>query len=218
MDICQRIFYRILTLLGRLRAGTHYLDHTMFIAMGIMVASTVLGLSRVFALYRNYHAPIDLMMEFNRFKTTTEYRHDLTYNVCIGKEWHRFPSSFFFPSANFHLRFLKSEFRGLLPKYYDESVNGTQIEHSYFNDRNQEDERMYFPYENCHFLIDFDDGKYTTLEPAYSHRLKDWQIIKSLPFLIQERSHRFFRAFYIPFLTDEYISYGNFNLLKSLRI
>lgn len=36
--------------------------------------------------------------------------------VCVGKEWHRFQSSFFFPSNNFKLAFLKSEFRGQLPK------------------------------------------------------------------------------------------------------
>lgn len=220
VDICQRVYYRVLTFFGKLRTaalGSHYLDHTMLIAMTIMVVSTILGLSRVFALYRNYHASMDLMMEFNRFKSTSEYRQDRLYNVCIGKEWHRYPSSFFLPSLNFRLRFLKSEFSGMLPMYFAEGENSTKLEHSYFNDRNQEDERIYFPYENCNFLIDFDDGKYSDLQPAYSRRTEEWQILKSLPFLVQNRSHRLFRAFYIPFLTDEYISYGSFNLLQRIK-
>lgn len=218
VDICQRVFYRLLTLFRKLRTasatGAHYLDHSMFIATGIIVVSTVMGLSRAFALYRNYHAPMDLMMEFNRFKVAPDYRPDRLYNVCIGKDWHRFPSSFLLPSTNFRVRFLKSEFRGMLPMYFAESPNATQLVHSYFNDRNEEDKRMYFPYEHCQFLIDFDSGNYSRLEPAYSQRTSEWQLLKSLPFLVQDRSNRFFRSFYVPFLSDEYVTYGNFNLLK----
>ena len=39
-----------------------------------------------------------------------------TTQVCVGKEWHRFPSSFFLPDNSFRLAFLRSEFRGQLPK------------------------------------------------------------------------------------------------------
>ncbi|XP_030374057.1 alpha-1,2-mannosyltransferase ALG9 [Scaptodrosophila lebanonensis] len=218
VDVYQRIFFRFKSLVFKVKAGAHYLDHSMFIAIVVMVASTLMGLSRVFALYRNYHAPMDLMMELNQFKTTPQYRADEIYNVCIGKDWYRYPGSFFLPAPNFRLRFLKSEFRGMLPAYYSDGPNATQIVHPYFNDMNQEDERMYFNYEQCHFLVDFDDGKYTSLEPNYSKRTKDWTILKSLPFLIQEKSHKFLRSFYIPFLTDHHTKYGNFNLLKRKKI
>ena len=56
--------------------------------------------------------------------------------VCVGDEWHRFPSSFFLPSPGYRLAFLKSGFTGLLPRafsfeevgsswcsYYDFGVN-----------------------------------------------------------------------------------------------
>uniref|UniRef100_A0A1I8NY71 Mannosyltransferase n=1 Tax=Stomoxys calcitrans TaxID=35570 RepID=A0A1I8NY71_STOCA len=221
VDVFQRIFFRLKTLIVSMKngsSGPHYLDHTMFIAILIMILSTLTGLSRVFALYRNYHAPMDLMMELTQFKASPQYRADQIYNVCIGKDWYRYPGSFFFPAQNFRLRFLKSEFKGMLPAYYADGENATQIAHPYFNDMNKEDERMYFPYDDCHFLIDFDEGKYTDLEPSYSKRTKDWTIMKSLPFLIQEKSHRFYRAFYIPFITDNYTSYGNFNLLKRKKI
>ncbi|XP_067647618.1 alpha-1,2-mannosyltransferase ALG9 isoform X2 [Eurosta solidaginis] len=216
VDILQRIFYRLKTLLfpSRTTVGSHYLDHTMFIAIFVMLISTLLGLSRVFALYRNYHAPMDVIMELNQFTTTPQYRNDQIYNVCIGKDWYRYPSSFFLPTKNFRLRFLKSEFRGMLPVYYAECENATQLVHPYFNDMNQEDERTYFNYNNCDFLIYFDEGVYTDLEPNYANFTKEWTTMKTLPFLIQHKSHKLFRAFYIPFLTDNYTTYGNFHLLK----
>lgn len=39
--------------------------------------------------------------------------------VCVGSEWHRFPSSFFLPSAQYKLQFVKSGFTGLLPRAFD---------------------------------------------------------------------------------------------------
>jgi alpha-1,2-mannosyltransferase len=44
-----------------------------------------------------YHAPLDLFMELNNLTTERKLPSDQTINVCIGKEWYRFPSSFFLP-------------------------------------------------------------------------------------------------------------------------
>ncbi|XP_011188057.2 alpha-1,2-mannosyltransferase ALG9 [Zeugodacus cucurbitae] len=219
VDVLQRLFFRIKSLIlkSKIAVGSHYLDHTMFIAISVMILSTLFGLSRVFSLYRNYHAPMDIFMELNQFATSQEYQDDRIYNVCIGKDWHRYPGSFFLPPNNFRLRFLKSEFRGMLPVYYADGENATQVLHPYFNDMNKEDERTYFNYNSCDFLIYFDEGKYTDLEPNYSRFTKDWTAYKTLPFLIQENSHKLFRAFYIPFLTDSYTTYGDFKLLKRKR-
>ena len=41
---------------------------------------------------------------------------DREVNVCVGKEWYRFGSSFFLPSERVHLQFIKSGFDGLLPQ------------------------------------------------------------------------------------------------------
>lgn len=214
VDIFQRIFFRLKTIFTKLTSGAHYLDHTTFIPLLFMLVSILLSFSRIFALYRNYHAPMDILIELNQFKNTPDFNADKIYNVCVGKDWYRFPGSFFFPSKNFRIRFLQSEFKGILPAYYEGLENATTIPHSYFNDMNQESLHMYFDYNKCHFLIDLDDGKYSELQPNYSAKLKEWSIFKSLPFLIQEKSHRLLRAFYIPFLSDSHITYGNFNLLR----
>lgn len=51
----------------------------------------------------------------------------MVIHICIGKEWYRFPSSFFLPSGIKNsknqvliaeLDFIESEFAGLLPKPY----------------------------------------------------------------------------------------------------
>ena len=64
-------------------------------------------------------------------------------NVCIGKEWHRFPSSFFLPDNRWFLRFVQSDFKGQLPKYYSPFENATSISPTNMNDMNQEEMDRY---------------------------------------------------------------------------
>lgn len=219
MDTIQKLYFRLKCGIVEVAAGTHYLDHTAGISAMAMILTTLLGLSKICSLYNNYHAPLDLMMELNTFYHLPENQAatNQTYNVCVGKDWHRFPNSFFLPSEQFRIRFLKSEFKGILPAYFDESSeNGAATVHSYFNDLNQENASMYFDYADCDFLLDLNTGRYTDLEPNYAARTDEWQVLKSLPFLNAERSHRFFRSFYIPFITDKYVEYVDFNLLQRI--
>lgn len=44
-------------------------------------------------------------------------------NVCLGKDWYRFPSSYFLPSG-MRVKFLKSAFDGLLPGQFTEAKTG----------------------------------------------------------------------------------------------
>lgn len=64
--------------------------------------------------------------------------------LCVGKEWHRFPSHFFLP-PNVRVGFLRSDFRGLLPKYYEGAphAGGTRVIPSGMNDLNREDPTRY---------------------------------------------------------------------------
>ena len=63
--------------------------------------------------------------------------------LCVGKEWYRFPSHFFLPS-NVRVAFLKSDFAGLLPKYYEGPPTvGTRVHPSGMNDLNLEDPSRY---------------------------------------------------------------------------
>ncbi|KAF2898396.1 hypothetical protein ILUMI_07779 [Ignelater luminosus] len=225
VDILQKLWFRVLCFLKtqpvkmlRLSHGPHYLDSTLFIMIGTIVISALLGVSRIFALYRNYHAPLDLMMELNRFPAEGKLNTNNPVNVCFGKDWYRYPSSFFLPSSNWNVRFIQSEFKGILPAPYSEFENGTTIIHKHFNDKNQEEVSLYFDINKCHFLLDLDLNKETELEPIYSKKTDKWTIVKSLPFLNAEKSSTVFRAFYVPFLSDMYVKYGNFSLLQTHKL
>ncbi|GAB0092917.1 Mannosyltransferase [Sergentomyia squamirostris] len=218
LDVIQKVYFRIKGLLKGFRPGSHYWDESTLVA-GIFIAiATLLGVSRIFALYRNYHAPINLMIEFNNLAKDKTLQVEGNVNVCFGKDWYRFPGSFFLPPSNYRVRFIESDFHGMLPAYFDERGNGTSIIHPYFNDRNEGDDFMLFNYTKCHFLIDLDVGRYSDLEPNYAERDKEWTVLHTLPFVNAERSHSLFRAFYIPYFTESYVEFGSMNLLKRKKL
>jgi alpha-1,2-mannosyltransferase len=68
--------------------------------------------------------------------------------ICLGKEWYRFPSSYFLPAQS-RVRFIKSEFSGLLPGAFSESnigfgfYPGSWLIPSGMNDENKEDLSKY---------------------------------------------------------------------------
>ena len=82
-------------------------------------------------------------------------------NLCYGKEWHRFPSSFFLPNDKYvyidiiktytlesllfrwNMKFIKSEFKGQLPNYYSTLSNGSKISPDHMNDMNIEEPTRY---------------------------------------------------------------------------
>ncbi|PVV02128.1 hypothetical protein BB560_003425, partial [Smittium megazygosporum] len=123
--------------------------------------SAILGLSRSFALYRNYKSeieiykflPFDSTADLNSFmlnsqrndkemmnsiKTSEYYSFDAKRTVCIGKDWYRFPSQFHLP-LEYKLVFLRSRFDGLLPgDFLPVEKSGSVIESTsaYVNDTN----------------------------------------------------------------------------------
>lgn len=49
-------------------------------------------------LKTGYYAPMEIMMETNKLGIEGLVSKDVNINFCVGKEWYRFPNSFFFPS------------------------------------------------------------------------------------------------------------------------
>lgn len=222
IDTIQKLFYRLKSHVKRLPNGSHYIDHTTWLAIIALILSSGLGLSRITSLYFNYHAPMDLMIDLNH--NLIDGNEPITetpgriQNVCMGKDWYRFPGSFFLPSAEFRIHFIKSEFGGILPAYFAEGDNGTTIVHDYFNDLNRENPKMYSNYSECHFMFDLEvSGSGSKLEPNYVQRVNDWLVAKHVPFLDAEHSRGIYRSFYIPFISDKYLQYAHFNLLKSKK-
>ncbi|KAF7281365.1 hypothetical protein GWI33_004848 [Rhynchophorus ferrugineus] len=217
VDIIQKLLFRCWNLIKKMPYGTHYLDKTMFVMVASMGIALILGVSRIVALYKNYHAPLDLMMELNRYPLEVNVPEHSQIHVCFGKEWHRYPSSFFLPNKKWNIHFIKSEFDGMLPAPYSSLPNATKIIHGHFNDQNREEPSLYFNVSDCHFLLDLDLGKESDLEPNYTKRTNQWRVVASYKFLNAEESNKFARAFYIPFFSDKHLVFGNFTLMQSIK-
>jgi alpha-1,2-mannosyltransferase len=98
----------------------------------IIALHAIISLARVLAQLRAFSAPMLVYGELNGYST-----------VCLGKEWYRFPSSFFIPE-NSEAMFVKSTFDGLLPGRFPASGNlgersGTWQIPTGMNDRNLEE-------------------------------------------------------------------------------
>uniref|UniRef100_A0A8C2GPT1 Mannosyltransferase n=1 Tax=Cyprinus carpio TaxID=7962 RepID=A0A8C2GPT1_CYPCA len=197
----------------------HYTISSNWLALGSVLLFGVLSLSRSVALFRGYHAPLDLYPEFHRIAkdpaihTVPEGR---LVNVCVGKEWYRFPSSFLLPN-NWHLQFIQSEFRGQLPKPYSMGPDATWIIPSDMNDQNLEEPSRYVELKRCHYLVDLATETEAPREPRYATNKEEWSIIAEKPFLDTTRSSRLLRAFFIPFLSEQYTTYIRYVILKPRR-
>lgn len=142
-------------------------------------------------------------------------------NVCYGKEWYRYPSSFFLPSTQrYRMRFIKSDFRGQLPKLFEseDSKYGrlkTRIIHEDFNDMNKEETSRYVKPEQCHYLIDSSVANISENEPDYSKNTKDWTILTSHKMLDLNNSPVIIRSFYLPYISEKQNSYTVYQLLRN---
>lgn len=197
----------------------HYTVSSNWLALSAVVVFAVLSLSRSVALFRGYHAPLDLYPEFYRIAkdpTLHSVPEGRPVSICVGKEWYRFPSSFLIP-RNWQLHFIQSEFKGQLPQPYSSGPLATQIIPANMNDQNLEEPSRYVDLRQCHYLVDLDTDEETPLEPRYSSNKEEWNIIAYKPFLLASRSSPIFRAFYIPFISEHHTTYRRYVILKPRR-
>ena len=108
-------------------------------ALTTAILSLEVGLLRTIGTVTAYRAPLQV---YQALEATGMARAGDT--VCLGKEWYRFPSSYFLPSGT-RAKFVKSEFSGLLPGEFNEAKTGfgffagTWLLPPGMNDRNEED-------------------------------------------------------------------------------
>uniref|UniRef100_A0A1I8EBT8 Mannosyltransferase n=1 Tax=Wuchereria bancrofti TaxID=6293 RepID=A0A1I8EBT8_WUCBA len=204
--------------------------------IGWLMIFSVMSVSRSAALYRNFFSPMELykvldehMLNYtNHNELCSAENNSMVIRICIGKEWYRFPSSFFLPSGIKNnknqvlvaeLNFIKSEFTGLLPKPY---VKGflpevTRVIPTDMNDLNREEISRYIDIGQCDFLIDLETLDTTLLEPNYVEQANIWRSVVKKKFLLSSYSHPVYRSFYIPFITGSNNVYGNYHLLERIH-
>lgn len=213
------VVYRIGRFFSHARAVGNGL--TQLIVVGILGVYSLLSASRVVSNVVNFSAPLRVYQHLYANVLPNPHAAMLldapnaatpTVNLCLVKEWYRFPTSFFIPSNSTKVQFVKSSFSGLLPKPFEEHENGTSIIPGAMNDQNREEPSRYVPIESCDYVVDLNlPGQQETKfweEPA------TWELVHSEPFLDAERSKSPYRSFYIPMLTPQYVKYADYAIYK----
>ncbi|KAF5368333.1 hypothetical protein D9758_002221 [Tetrapyrgos nigripes] len=222
----------------------------------VITFAAVISVSRIFANWHYYHAPLSVVFHFETkelpwlLNTTgllptigaasnpEEQRIDLSpiehfnLTLCLGKEWYRFPSHYLVPE---HVRvgFIKSEFEGLLPGHFPESVEGasgiswwprpqTRVMPQDQNDLNKEEPSHYVPVESCSYLIDLDFPAHpveSVLEPRYAVQNDIWERTICLPFLDAQNSPLLTRVLWAPGGKWRQLNaWGDYCLLRNKRL
>ena len=228
LDCIQKLYFFLFVR----RNIRRYLNHTWWISVVILSVFGALSLSRVLAVYKNYHAPMKVWTQVARLplmeKSNTLEHPDYgksSISICVGKEWYRYPSSFFLPDNNWDLKYIRSEFKGQLPQPYDVTVNSlesTRLIRDTFNDQNKQEPNRFVkdPTKECHYIVDqaVHPDDQTELEPNFSVIQPNvWKEEFSVKFLDARRSHSFFRAFYVPVYSESRCTFNNYTLYKNMR-
>ncbi|OKL64308.1 hypothetical protein UA08_00919 [Talaromyces atroroseus] len=197
-------FHLILEYLGTNKPGTLMgliPGRVKLLAVAAFVLfSTFAGLHRSIGMITAYGAPLRVYdaLEAPGIAQKGGY-------LCLGKEWYRFPSSFFLPQS-MRAKFVRSEFSGLLPGEFDDSssiqelLSGTSAIPSGMNDRNEGDPSKYTDISQCMFLVDsyFPSQPATSLEPDYIHDTDNWEKLSCEKFLDAAATSILGRVSWIP--------------------
>ncbi|PWY94733.1 hypothetical protein BO94DRAFT_553616 [Aspergillus sclerotioniger CBS 115572] len=155
------------------------------VVMSVVLVALNAGLLRIAGMISAYNAPLKVFAPLEQPGVAQPGD-----SVCFGKEWYRFPSSFFLPN-DMRAKFVRSEFQGLLPGEFPEAAGfsalfeGTSQIPTGMNDRNEEDPGKYVDISQCSFLVDseFPSREATELEPAYLHKDAQWEKLACHSFL-----------------------------------
>ena len=110
------------------------------------------GVLRTLGMVTAYRAPLEV---YSALRTSDLARPGEA--LCLGKEWYRFPSSYFLPKG-MRAKFIRSDFDGLLPGEFNEAkvgfgfFSGTWLIPPGMNDRNIADPGKYVSF-SCERLM-----------------------------------------------------------------
>lgn len=199
----------------------------------VILLHAILSFSRGIALIKNFSASVEIYAILNQpsMKFSTPWLENKEeINVCVSKEWYRFPSSFFIPEKldsvskrqYWKLAFLESDFKGQLPGYFNRSLSlplSTRHVDKYFNDENKEVMQRYINIKKCDFFIDTDNAEDDSNQSLLLNKINTntkWKTLSKLKFLDAE-NHSLLRAFYVPFLYEKELKFTFFKLRVQIK-
>ncbi|CAM9298328.1 unnamed protein product, partial [Ascophyllum nodosum] len=201
-------------------------------AMACVLFAAALGMCRTMAVVKFYDAPCN-MFKFVYYKELKSYwqnRSDPSdgmmkpLRLCVGGEWHLYPSSFYIPHKDVSVSFLRSDFHGQLPQPFP-VINGTQAEPLQpFNNVNAEEEARFVTLDECDYVIAARYKEYNQHTTRTSKVVKDifkskerWRTVLSFKLLDSEFSDPALRAFLIPFISERFVRHGLLELYKRVE-
>lgn len=173
---------------------------TRLLATPVLFCSAAFAVLRICGTIASFHAPFTVLHHLNTNSARIHASSPHGLSVCYGKEWYRFPSSFFLPNDD-SLEFVKSAFDGILPKHFYDGRSDLVIKHEKdtitatmdallgwtipdhlasrtrawqtgFNDLNREEPDRYVNVTTqCHILVD--SGDLNPVVPASEPRYVD---------------------------------------------
>ena len=111
--------------------------------LSVVMVAVNTGMLRILGMVTAYNAPLKVLEPLQQM--------DISHtgaSVCFGKEWYRYPSSYFLPH-DMRAKFIRSEFKGLLPGEFPDApspfgrLEGASKIPSGMNDLNIEDPSKY---------------------------------------------------------------------------
>lgn len=224
-----------------------YTSPAEYAGYAVVGLTALLSLSRVLCLALSYSAPMDAFVFLNAHLVPLDAKPvppshatvlEPSYRVCMGKEWYRFPSSYFLLDSTpviletnpalpkrkggaVELAFLKSDFTGQLPQPYLHLSHpeNTAAHREGFNDLNEEEHSRYVDLSTCDYVIDIElpaaevneEPYFNSTSPLSTQFVSLW----SQPFLHNPSSPFPFRSLYIPGVSTARNVYGTYHVLAN---
>ncbi|KAM9910965.1 hypothetical protein OXX69_003972 [Metschnikowia pulcherrima] len=141
----------VFALVKRKLGYAFFLRLASFFSMFVYVTVSVL---RILNLVANYSAPLTTARAFHT--DSVQFPSETFKNICVGREWYHFPTSFFLPD-NYRLRFVQSGFDGLLPGDFPENMSlkgAASALPSGMNSKNIFSPDKVVPFADCDYYID----------------------------------------------------------------
>lgn len=169
-----------------------------YITVGITaIVIATISLSRTISISSNYNTPLEV---YAHIPSTAEG------NVCVGREWYRYPSSLFLP-VHARLQFVESGFRGLLPGDFSEDagslIKNIKIIPEGMNSENLYDPKKVISLEGCDYMIDINEP--VDVESGEVQFIDDegvvrpgWKLLYSAKFLDNAKSQGIGKYLYLP--------------------
>ncbi|KAJ6116923.1 GPI mannosyltransferase [Penicillium capsulatum] len=187
-------------------------------SLSVIMLAVNAGMLRILGMVTAYNAPLRVFEPLQRADVAPGA------SVCFGKEWYRFPSSYFLPDMR--AKFIRSEFGGLLPgEFPDASSYLNRLEGASrippgMNDVNAEDPSKYTDISECTYLVDsyFPNREATELEPHYVLDEANWEPLSCASFLDTAQTGLLGRLIWVPdfpFIPEQFQrKWGQYCLLQ----